>query len=88
MNCVELQSLYYLTISVEDAMRLLRQMRRERGRDVLQVLDQFERTVKLSFMHFILSTKQCAHLMMSPRISTLMHAHPARQAAYLPLLRT
>lgn len=34
----------------------------ERKRDVLHVLEQYERTVKPSFAQFILPTKQFAHI--------------------------
>lgn len=35
--------------------------------DVVQVLDQYERTVKPSFTQFILPTKQYAHIIVSPQ---------------------
>lgn len=44
---------------------MLKRVRRdlvERKRDVLHVLDQYERTVKPSFAQFILPTKQFAHI--------------------------
>lgn len=68
----ELRNLYDLMIfvNVDDDTRLARRVRRditERGRDVLQVLDQYERTVKPSFTQFILPTKQYAHIIVSPR---------------------
>ncbi len=37
----------------------------ERKRDVLHVLEQYERTVKPSFAQFILPTKQFAHIIVS-----------------------
>ncbi len=55
-------------VNVDDDTRLARRVRRditERGRDVLQVLDQYERTVKPSFTQFILPTKQYAHIIVS-----------------------
>ena len=66
----ELRNLYDLMIfvNVDDDTRLARRVRRditERGRDVLQVLDQYERTVKPSFTQFILPTKQYAHIIVS-----------------------
>ena len=71
MRCAELRSLYDLMIfvNVDDDTRLARRVRRditERGRDVLQVLDQYERTVKPSFTQFILPTKQYAHIIVRP----------------------
>lgn len=69
-SCSDLRSLYDLMIfvNVDDDTRLARRVRRditERGRDVLQVLDQYERTVKPSFTQFILPTKQYAHIIVS-----------------------
>ena len=66
----ELRALYDLMIfvNVDDDTRLARRVRRdiiERGRDVLQVLDQYERSVKPSFTQFILPTKQYAHIIVS-----------------------
>ncbi len=58
-------------VNVDDDTRLARRVRRditERGRDVLQVLDQYERTVKPSFTQFILPTKQYAHIIVSLQI--------------------
>ena len=77
MHCAELRNLYDLMIfvNVDDDTRLARRVRRditERGRDVLQVLDQYERTVKPSFTQFILPTKQHAHIIVSPRNLPLM----------------
>ena len=70
MFIAELRNLYDLMIfvNVDDDTRLARRVRRditERGRDVLQVLDQYERTVKPSFTQFILPTKQYAHIIVS-----------------------
>ncbi len=42
----------------------------ERKRDVLHVLEQYERTVKPSFAQFILPTKQFAHII----VRTCLHA--------------
>jgi len=63
----ELRDLFDIKIFVDaDAdTRLARRIRRdivERGRDVLAVLDQYERTVKPSFESFILPTKQYADI--------------------------
>ncbi|KAL0020697.1 hypothetical protein WJX77_001778 [Trebouxia sp. C0004] len=62
-----LQELFDLKIFVDtDAdTRLARRVRRDimhRGRDVLQVLDQYERTVKPSFESYILPTKKHADI--------------------------
>ena len=65
-------------VNVDDDTRLARRVRREiteRGRDVLQVLDQYERSVKPSFTQFILPTKQYAHIIVSA---------PTCQAIFVP----
>ena len=41
-----------------------------RGRDVLQVLDQYERTVKPSFESYILPTKKHADIIVSFPLSS------------------
>ncbi|KAK9810102.1 hypothetical protein WJX72_004944 [[Myrmecia] bisecta] len=63
----ELRDLFDMKIFVDtDAdTRLARRVRRDithRGRDVLQVLDQYERTVKPSFESYILPTKKHADI--------------------------
>ncbi|CAL8466668.1 g6204 [Coccomyxa elongata] len=63
----ELRELFdlMLFVDVDDDTRLARRVRRdlvERKRDVLHVLEQYERTVKPSFAQFILPTKQFAHI--------------------------
>ena len=73
----ELRNLYDLMIfvNVDDDTRLARRVRRditERGRDVLQVLDQYERSVKPSFTQFILPTKQYAHIIVSASATQTM----------------
>eukprot|EP00873_Tetraselmis_striata_P013326 jgi/Tetstr1/433590/TSEL_022856.t1 len=63
----EVRGLFDLKIFVDtDAdTRLARRVRRdivERGRDIIQVLDQYEETVKPSFDSFILPTKKHADI--------------------------
>ena len=58
-----------------------------RGRDVLQVLDQYERTVKPSFESYILPTKKEADIIVSdlPASLTLLaffHSQPVVNVAH------
>ncbi len=56
----------YLLVS--DTTNMACRVRRDimhRGRDVLQVLDQYERTVKPSFESYILPTKKHADIIVS-----------------------
>lgn len=67
-------------VNVDDDTRLARRVRRditERGRDVLQVLDQYERTVKPSFTQFILPTKQYAHIIVSLKSASCVLRFPS-----------
>ena len=82
----ELRALYDLMIfvNVDDDTRLARRVRRditERGRDVLQVLDQYERSVKPSFTQFILPTKQYAHIIVSASATHIMLGTPRRRSS-------
>ena len=68
-RAAELRDLYDLMIFVDvaDDTRLARRVRRdivERGRDVLHVLDHYERTVKPAFTQFIEPTKQYSHIIL------------------------
>eukprot|EP01025_Chloroclados_australasicus_P028984 TRINITY_DN2878_c1_g2_i1.p1 TRINITY_DN2878_c1_g2~~TRINITY_DN2878_c1_g2_i1.p1 ORF type:complete len:310 (+),score=50.17 TRINITY_DN2878_c1_g2_i1:65-994(+) len=56
---------FKIFVEVDSDTRLARRLRRdivERGRDVLQVLDQYERTVKPSFESYIEPTKKHANI--------------------------
>ena len=55
----------HAAIAYTKVSKLIHRIRRdlvERKRDVLHVLEQYERTVKPSFAQFILPTKQFAHI--------------------------
>ena len=58
-----------------------------RGRDVLQVLDQYERTVKPSFESYILPTKKEAdiivsHLLTGPTLIAFIHCQLVVKVAH------
>lgn len=55
---------YYAATDTRPACRVRRDIM-HRGRDVLQVLDQYERTVKPSFESYILPTKKYADIIVS-----------------------